>query len=278
MAHAIILSKDRAAQLHLCLEALTKNGFHIFDTISVVYHASNPEFRWGYKLISEVGFKNVRLIEQEVYYDDILELINGGHGLTSFFTDDDILFRAIPAPLTKIQDIFDDNEVVGAFSLRLGLNTIIQDPYIGLEAVPPTSGFYYIPNSTMITWRWQDCPSYGNFGYPLSVDGHIFRTNELKKILLECRFNDPNQQEVAMQHHMKMLPPLMAAFDHNVLVNTPLNRVQGTCLNRAGETHGQKPEEMNQRYLNGEKLDLDSIDFNNIRGCHQELEIKWNTK
>lgn len=275
MAHAVILSKDRAAQLHLCLESLS-NGLHIFDTISVLYHASNDSFEAGYEQVRKQYFQNVRLIEQEVYYDNIIELINGGHSLTAFFTDDDILFRPIPVSRNNIEDLFDDNEPLGTLSLRLGLNTVIQDPYIGSEAVPPSSGFHHF--GKFIAWRWEDCPSYGNFGYPLSVDGHIFRTNELKKILLECKFNDPNQQEVAMQHNMKMLPPIMTSFEHNVLVNTPLNRVQGTCLNRAGEKHGQSAEDMNTRYLNGEKLDFGSIDFSNIRGCHQELEIKWTTK
>jgi hypothetical protein len=77
---------------------------------------------------------------------------------------------------------------------------------------------------------------------------------------------------------MNLIPAMMAAFEQSVVINTPLNRVQETCLNRAGETFGQSAEEMNKLYLDGNRLDFKSIDFSNIIGCHQELKINWTMK
>ena len=276
MAHAIILSKDRPAQLHLCLEALDSNAGHIFTNVTVLYDYSSSGFALGYEK-TKSSFAKISWILQDHYYDNVMELVDESFALTSFFTDDDITYRVLPCNLQQIACNFEEMDELGTFSLRLGLNTYIQDPYIASRAVAPTSGFKNI-NDRMLIWKWADCPPYGNFGYPLSVDGHIFRTTELKRILSACRFNNPNQQECAMQGQLSLLPPMMASFTDSVVVNTPLNRVQETCLNRSGESFGQDAESMNQRYLNGESLDLDSINFTEIVGCHQELKINWITK
>lgn len=276
MAHAIVLSKDRAAQVHLCLEALQSNAGHIFPNVSVIYHTSNDEFKDGYE-IAKKHFPTVNWIMQDSYYNNIMETLNETFKLTSFLTDDDIVYRTVPSSLNQIEANFNELDELGTFSLRLGLNTYIQDPYISSHIIQPTSGFRYV-NDRMIMWNWTECPPYGNFGYPLSVDGHIFWTTEIKSILGECRFNNPNQQEVAMQSKLSMLSPLMMSFEQSVVINTPLNRVQDTCMNRAGEIHGQTAESLNKKYLEGYTLNLDSIDFSNIIGCHQELDIKWNTK
>jgi hypothetical protein len=274
MAHAIILSKDRAAQAHLCLESIKRNDNGLFDSVSVLFHTSNQDYKRGY-LALEKAFPGVSLIEQDNYYDNVMELLDGFH-FTSFFTDDDILYRKIPVNQKDVSFLFDEPEI-GCLSLRLGMNTYIQDPYVGSKVVKPSSEFWF--NFTeFITWTWKDCPIYTNFGYPLSVDGHIFHTNELRTILEQCKFNNPNQQEIAMMSKIDIFPHKMSCFEHSVLINTPINRVQDTCMNRAGEKCRQEPAEMNQRYLNGEKLDFNSIDFSNIIGCHQELDIKWTTK
>ena len=68
---------------------------------------------------------------------------------------------------------------------------------------------------------------------------------------------------------------LMAAYKTSVLVNSPNNIVQNTFPNRKGEKHSLSTKELNDKYLGGEIIDYDFIDFSNIRGCHQELELKF---
>ena len=48
MITAIILSKDRASQLHLLLESIQRNSGNLFD-IRVIYEASNAVFERGYQ-------------------------------------------------------------------------------------------------------------------------------------------------------------------------------------------------------------------------------------
>jgi hypothetical protein len=56
------------------------------------------------------------------------------------------------------------------------------------------------------------------------------------------------------------------------VVNTPIN-IAGDSKNRAGEKFGISLKDMNRRYIDGETISLESIDFSNVVGCHQELEI-----
>lgn len=277
MAHGIVLSKDRAAQAHLALESLQKNGNGLFDNLSVLYHYSTLSMRQGYEELMK-HFPTVTFINQMNYYEDIKSLVNVDYYLTSFFTDDDIMYNQIPVSREDIVKLFEDTEdVLGCFSLRLGLNTSIQDPYLQSQTVPPTSGFHFIEDGKYTVWKWCDCPPYMNFGYPMSVDGHIFRTSELDRVISQCKFVNPNQQEIAMSGKSDMIKSLMASFPASMVINTPINRVQSTCMNRAGEVCGQDPEEMNNKYLSGYKLSLDSVTTDNppIVGCHQELNIQW---
>jgi hypothetical protein len=277
MAHGIILSKDRPAQAHLCLESITKNDNGLFGNLSVLYTYSNPLFKIGYDELAK-AFPKVTFVDQINYYEDIQSLVSLDYNLTSFFTDDDIMYSPLPLLPKKIFELFENYEdVLSCLSLRLGMNTVIQDPYIQSQTVPPTSGFHGTENY-IVFWRWQDCPPYMNFGYPMSVDGHIFRTTEIKRVLEDCKFNNPNQQEIAMSSKANELKDLMSCFNKSVIVNTPINRVQDTCMNRAGEAHGQTPEAMNAKYLEGYRLDLNSLDDVEVVGCHQEIDIQWTTK
>jgi hypothetical protein len=272
----IILSKDRAAQLDLCLEALYKHNKGVFDTVSVIYTSSTPEFTEGYNKVQSY-YPDVSWIQQTNYKKNVLtELDSPIHALASFLTDDDIFYRDMEVDQNYFNQLFADVPDLACFSLRLGLNTVVQDPYNNIPTVPPTSGF--AESDGKVYWKWRDVPNYMNFGYPLSVDGHIFRVDDLWNVHHDLEFNNPNQQEVSIQRKNDTLPGLMGCFKQSVVINTPLNRVQDTCMNRAGELFGCPANVMNARYLAGEKLDLSSIDFSNIVGCHQELEIKWTTR
>ena len=60
----------------------------------------------------------------------------------------------------------------------------------------------------------------------------------------------------------------------SVVVNSPINLV-GSSQNSAGLKYGVPLEELNDMFLSGRAIDLDSMDFSNVRGCHQEIEYKF---
>ena len=64
----------------------------------------------------------------------------------------------------------------------------------------------------------------------------------------------------------------MCSFKESVLVNTPINIV-GSSENQSGEFYGMSLKELNDKYIDGKRINIDKMDFSNIVGCHQEVEL-----
>ena len=136
MITAIILSKDRASQLHLLLESLQKNSGNLFD-IRVIYEATNQLFEDGYKKTKEEFFYKDRYglnfpirwfpKKHDNLSLDIIENLSFSRDLTCVFNDENIMFNRPPS-YKKIMELFRNNDI-SSLSLRLGNNTVIQNPY-----------------------------------------------------------------------------------------------------------------------------------------------------
>jgi hypothetical protein len=117
-----------------------------------------------------------------------------------------------------------------------------------------------------------------DYGYPLSLDGHVFRTNEIRRMTEAISFSDPNTYEGNQQIFGDHPRRRMAAYVHSTLVGVPVNRVQGVHSNRNGEKFAFSTSDLNSRYLSGERINLSALDFSCVRGCHQELEYEFTTQ
>jgi hypothetical protein len=131
----------------------------------------------------------------------------------------------------------------------------------------------YSESNGALSWDWS--VHYLDFGYPLSVDGHIFKTKDILKLTKKVGFTNPNTFEAALQIFESFPKNKMTSFPESVLVNTPNNIVNTSFANRNGLTHGADVRELNKNYLNGSVIDLESMDFSNVIGCHQEIEFKY---
>jgi hypothetical protein len=124
----------------------------------------------------------------------------------------------------------------------------------------------------VMIWRWRGAQ--GDFGYPMSLDGHIFRASDILPLIESRNFSTPNSlEEMLMTQARQIGRPLMASYPHSCLVGVPVNRVQSAVPNRNGETHPYTVQDLNERYLRGERIDLHALDFSDIRGAHQELPL-----
>jgi len=269
MLHSIIFSKDRACQLKLTLSSFKKNAsdFIGHGQVDIIYLASNDKFQEAYDfLIKEYENTSVSFIKQTVNFkEDLLSVLKSDIEYTSFFTDDDIIFKPI-----KTEDILkhlkDDD--VFCFSLRLGEN--VKWCYtMGCDNVLHNQEDW----DDFIKWDWTK--HYLDFGYPLSVDGHVFRTSDIYKLIKKTTFTNPNTLEAGLQMFDNFPRDKMASYKHSVLVNSPANMVQEVFNNKRGEEHGISAIELNDRFLSGEEIDLDVLDFSKIKGCHQEIEFKF---
>ena len=66
---------------------------------------------------------------------------------------------------------------------------------------------------------------------------------------------------------------MMTSFTESVLVNSPNNRVQDDFKNVSGSSFSFEQEDLNEKYLEGYIIDLEGIDFSNIKCPHQELNL-----
>jgi len=279
MINAIIYSKDRAPQLRLLLESIKLNAPGVFN-INILYKSSTQEFEKGYyKLMMEGAENNMPNIswlpESGSSLRSFKELNSGlisrdyhpeKYEFTCFFTDDDIIYQ--PINEQEIIDCLNSDDDVFCFSLRLGKNITV--------CYTQNSGNVLIPleeTDSIVKWDWS--VHYMDFGYPLSVDGHIFRTEDIQTLSNKVPYVNPNTFEAALQIFDNFPKNKMAAFLNSKLVNTPANIVQNVFPNRKGEKYGFSVEELNKKYLSDEVIDYSAIDFNDIKGCHQELNFEF---
>ena len=116
-------------------------------------------------------------------------------------------------------------------------------------------------------WCWVDEPSY--WGYPMSVDGHIFRTAEIKPLIESLEFGNPNELEGQMTAK-PLNKSWMMCQDRPSIVNTPLNKVQTVCNNRSAD---YSIESMNELFDLGSRLKVP--EFEKLNSCHIEIEPEW---
>jgi len=263
MINSIIFSFDRAAQLHLLLESIEKNAKNIFN-ISVLYKSSNEEFEKSYSLLAS-RFININWVPETNFKEQTLKLLDSNLDYTCFFTDDDIIYNGVKEE--EIIDCLKDNDIF-CFSLRLGFNVNVCYSMKCENVLIPDK-----QDQKFVWWNW--VKSYADFGYPLSVDGHIFRTKEIKKLIRAINFLNPNTLEGGLQIFDNYPKEIMVAYKTSSLVNSPNNIVNETHPNRKGEKYKFLAEELNEIYLSGKIIDYNSIDFSDIKGCHQELDFKF---
>lgn len=252
MITAVVFSRDRPMQLDLLLTSLEENAPNIFD-VNVLWYSREESFQQGYAICAREHPKARFMLEDGLTYQ-VRSLLRGSK-LMTFFTDDDVLYREFCDLELREDEI--------CFSLRLGLNTTICYPHDRMQKVPKQNG-------RRLRWDWKTAD--GDFGYPMSLDGHIFQAPDLLPIL--GHFMTPNWLEVML---MKSAPgiskPWMACPLQSCLVGIPANRVNIDMPNRNGDSYPYSVQELNERYLNGERINLNALNFSNIRGAHQEMEL-----
>ena len=269
MISTIIFSKDRACQLDFLLTSLYENDAKIFD-IHILYKHSDNSFKEAYeKLVQKYPLLN--WVEETNFEKDTIELVKNSGKLICFFVDDNILYRKIDVDYSAIEDFFSEEDIF-CLSLRLGMNTIIQNEYINSGCILPEKAT--LIEDTYLVWNWKNLPPYTNFAYPFSVDGHIFRKELVSEVLSNYDFHTPNALEGRALPYAVNHSENMASFKKSVLVNTPLNLV-GSSENKSGQKFGATLKELNDLYLNGSSPSLKDMDFSNVRGCHQEIQLKF---
>lgn len=273
MLKALIISKDRACQLQLLLESMKKHAPNLFD-VTINYTFSNPSFKDGYEQLKKRHiYPNIHWVKETNIHDDFMSSLKASkQDQVCILTDDTVFFRRVNITPFELSDVM--NGKVLQFSFRLGLNTVVQDYRTGSRQ-PPLFGYEKHENE-IIKWNWTEYYKNNNYGYCIGMDGCVFNVSDLITISESFHWSGFRGWEGTIAgdlRHTLQHKPFMAAFEHSVVVNIPTNNVQPGLY--AGDKYPISLDELNTKYLAGNTLSLDKMDFSNIIGAHQEVELKW---
>lgn len=257
MIPAIVFSRDRGCQLDALLSTLPD----VFGPVSVLYRATRSRFADGYDAC--MLYHPAVAFYPETYFRTNVEALLPRRGLVCFFTDDDLVFGPVDGP--TVQQALDDPSVV-AFSLRLGSNTSHCYPHDRAQRIPT-----FERRAGHVVWGWPDAEL--DFGYPLSLDGHVLRADDVRRGILGAGFRNPNELEDLLAHgaHRLVWRPLLASFPHSVLVGVPANRVNDSHPNRHGGSDADSPAVLNERFLAGWRIDPKLMRFSDVNAAHAEI-------
>lgn len=262
MFNITVFSKNRPAQLDLFLESMQSSWNHQ-NIVNVIYKSTTPKFEQGYELV-KCYHPSINFIPEVNFKDDVLSTILIDNEYSVFFVDDDVWINDFE--LDSRFNTFTQNTDILCLSLRLCPRLTNCYPVGNLkQLLPPIN----ITKDELITWGWKNTSF--DWGYPMSLDGHIFRTKQILPLLKHLHYNNPNSLESNLAGY-PINKPLMACYRESAIFNNPCNKVQTWNNNLSGSVN---IEEINELFLSGKRLDKNAYFKFKNNGCHQEVELKF---
>lgn len=204
----------------------------------VLYAYSSDEMRRGYEILATEH--GITPIWQLPLKEVLLREIDQNAPVTSMLVDDSIFFR----PTVEISYLTPGS----TFAFRLGVNCTHCYPM-----------------------NRQQSEGELDFLYSLTIDGHVYNTGEILDRIKAVEFSTPNQLEDRISRGQQ----LEILYDkHSSIVSIPHNRV----AEYANRNEGGSAASLNERYLAGERIDIEAMDFSNVVGAHQAIPYKWRQK
>jgi hypothetical protein len=255
----IVFSKDRAMQLDLFIRSFNHcvsyaKGYKI----DVLYTYSNSKFGDGYNRLIRNCPENIKFTKETDFKKNLLSLV-AQDGFTVFFVDDNIFKNPVDFYDGQM-DIFINNKSILCRSLRLSRHLTYCYP----AKVPMTPPKFDM--NGIFRWRYLA----GDYGYPFSVDGHIFRTNDILPLIIDLEYSNPNTLEGAMQKYPTNRD-YMICYNQSIIINNPINRVQTVNDNIHGNISA---EYLNNCYRNGKRIKLEPFLGIDNTSCHTVMEIE----
>jgi len=256
----LIFSRNRPAQLDLLLRSI---DIHVPAARTAVIWTGNSDYGRGYKTVM-AEHPQVTWVH-DPFNDALRGILYGTRDETvTFFCDDDIVYRRTMSD-DEIANLLDERDDTLCVSLRLGSE----------NANMP------LPEDWCPWWNWVALERH-DFGFPASVDGHAFRVSDVLEMIGEDEIPNPTMLETVMAMRVEQLfaerRPLMCSYYKQRLVGVPVNRVSRSSGVVNGERFPQPAEELNRRFLAGERICLEKLDFTEVAGCHHEIPFVWETR
>ncbi len=268
-AEGIVFSRDRPLQLFALLSSYAEL---VRDPppLHVLFLATGDAYRAAYDEVFRLSPAPLgRVIAERAFRDDLVALVNEVVAPRLFFLVDDIVFiREVDlAPLTALD--------AGRFvpSLRLGEHLRRAYTFDRDQPLPPFRR-RAVRDPDLLCWRWKDGAL--DWGYPLSVDGNVFSTGEMRILARTLKFSAPNSFEAALQVHARRFRKRLGVCHREARVlNVPCARVQVEIDNRSGNVD---PGELLEVWRSGRRLDHRRLYGIRNESAHQEVELVFVTR
>jgi hypothetical protein len=254
----IIFSKDRACQLDLLLNSMQKMFRESSEYVpSLLYTTSNVYYKKGYQQLKK-KYKKVKFIKERNFKIDLIDNIDEDKEYTVFFVDDIAWKEPFSINCNELHLMKDDSDIL-CLSLRLD----------------PNLTYCYAYNSEMklpeldhnLCWNWAGVE--GDFGYPMSLDGHIFRTKEILPLISNLQYTNPNSLEGKLSE-VPLKNKKMICLEKSPIFNLPINKVQTHNSNRHGNISAKY---LNDMFFLGYRIGLSPIIGFRNNACHQEVDV-----
>lgn len=261
--NCLVYSKNRACQLDTFLRSLKLHWSNWKEEtkITVIWDYDNDVYLAGYeKLLEE--HPNINFVNQhnKDFKQMITEEIDANLPYTIQFVDDIIFTNNFSLNALEFKSFTEDEECI---CLSLRMHPGITYCYMtDMNTTPPDS-------ASKGRWAWSN--QSGDWGYPASVDGHIFKTEDILPCLLNEKYSQPNSLEERM---IRGIPfkPYMRCFQEARIINIPANKVGVNKSNKCGDISA---ELLNEKYLNGSRINIKPFIGLKAPSVHFEMEYEW---
>ena len=263
MLNCILFSRNRACQLDAFLRSLKIfwKDWKDYTKISVIWAYEGEQFLTAYEKVFKDN-PDINFVDQtnKNFKQVMIEQTDPNIPFMVQFVDDIIFINPFTLKCPEFETFKNESETT-CLSLR----------------VHPGLTYCYMRNTFMPSphwvsegkWAWLNLP--GEFGYPYSQDGHIFRTEDLLPCIKEQPYSHPNALEDKMTY-FTVRRPFMRCFQKAKIINIPANRVGQNIYNRVGNVSA---EFLNEQFLKELRIDIKPFYGLQTNAVHCELEYKW---
>jgi len=249
----IIYSKNRAAQLDLLLRSIKQN-FVNAGRVFVLNDFDTDDHYKSYSKIWErdyglgVSFKTQT---KDTFYEVLSQAVS--ESTTEYILpmcDDDVFIHS-----TDITDVVEylDSDTVGICFRR---SPDLTNSYHTGELI---ANPHFTEAGNALKWAWRN-GHHLRWGYPYQAGGMVYNRSFFQYMISQITFNLPNYLEYEMmQGRDKWGKEKVMCLKHSPIVNVSVNKVQSEVNNRGGRDVNYSPEELAQKFLAGQVIDLTSL-------------------
>ena len=270
MIETLVFSRDRACQLDLLLRSI-KDNLPELEKISVLYKATNKNFKKGYEILLK-KFPKIYFIEEENFCKDVKRIVNE-------FTEKNCLFLCDDAVMINEMEISNTLSILNGnvHGVSLRLNPNLPHTYMtDTKNVIPKFEKVNVAGTILYKWEWKKAKENTDYAYPSCIDGHVYQTGWITFIVDNAEFSTPNHLEVILDGNKQIMKPCLVCFEKTIMLTVPQNVVQNLFPNnRRNPNPEYSIENLNKRYLDGFVIDTENIYGIEPKAVHEEVEFKW---